>query len=208
MIIIIGTGAVAAELTFFLKGLHLIKGYLEYDYNIDKYYNRYNYHWPVLADIDNYKIDPDDLFILGVGNIKFRRFIIEKIKSKGGHFTNFVHPSCLVSPSFKMGEGNVISPYCLVDPKVEIGSFNLFTAQTAISHDCVLGDNNFISSSVLCGHVKVGNDNFFGIHSGVIPHVEIGSNNYIGAGVILKKNITDNFTVTNQCRELINPTVD
>jgi sugar O-acyltransferase (sialic acid O-acetyltransferase NeuD family) len=201
MIIIVGTGAVAAELTFFLKGIHLIKGYLEFDYNLEKYYNRYNYKAPVLGDIDNYEIQNDDQFVLGIANINFRKKVIRTLR--GAKFINIIHPLALVSPNLELGEGNIITPYCIIDPKVKIGSFNLFTAQTAISHDCVIGDNNFISSSVICGHVRMGNDNFFGVHAAVIPEVEIGSGNTIAAGVTLNRSITNDSIVYYDRKELI-----
>jgi sugar O-acyltransferase (sialic acid O-acetyltransferase NeuD family) len=201
MIIIVGTGAVAAELTFFLKGIHLIKGYLEFDYNLEKYYNRYNYKAPVLGDIDNYEIQSDDQFVLGIANINFRKKVIRTLR--GAKFINIIHPLALVSPNLELGEGNIITPYCIIDPKVKIGSFNLFTAQTAISHDCVIGDNNFISSSVICGHVRMGNDNFFGVHAAVIPELEIGSGNTIAAGVTLNRSITNDSIVYYDRKELI-----
>jgi sugar O-acyltransferase (sialic acid O-acetyltransferase NeuD family) len=201
MIIIVGTGAVAAELTFFLKGIHLIKGYLEFDYNLEKYYNRYNYKAPVLGDIDNYEIQSDDQFVLGIANINFRKKVIRTLR--GAKFINIIHPLALVSPDLELGEGNIITPYCIIDPKVKIGSFNLFTAQTAISHDCVIGDNNFISSSVICGHVRMGNDNFFGVHAAVIPELEIGSGNTIAAGVTLNRSITNDSIVYYDRKELI-----
>ena len=60
-IIIIGTGAVAEELTFFILDNNSkvkedqkinILGYIEYDYNIENYYNKYNFNAPVLSDVD------------------------------------------------------------------------------------------------------------------------------------------------------------
>ena len=50
-IIIIGSGAVASEITSYLDDINdvQIKGYLEYSYNLEKYYNVYNYKSPVIG---------------------------------------------------------------------------------------------------------------------------------------------------------------
>jgi len=199
--IIIGTGAVAAEITMFFPDQ--VDGYLEYDYNIEKYYDTYKYSKPVIGDVDNYKICLEDQFICAIANIDYKKIVIKKIKDRGGKFINFVHQSAIVSPDLEMGEGNIICPQCIIDPNVRIGSYNLFTAQTAISHDSVIGDNNFMSSVVIDGHVTIGNDNFFGTHSCVIPDKTIGSGNVIAAGVSIRKNIRDNMIIFNRPQDLI-----
>lgn len=203
MIVIIGTGAVAAEITFFIKGFHLVKGYIEYPENIEKYYNKYHLKKPILGDIDSYEIKQGDEFMLGVADIPFRRKVINKIKSKGGKFINFIHPSSVVSPDFIQGEGNFISPFCMVDPNVKIGDFNLLTGYSALSHDCTLGDNNILSSSILCGHVTAGSDNRFCIKSAVIPHITIGNGTTIQAGMTVDKDVPNNSTIFYRFKEKI-----
>ena len=46
--------------------------------------------------------------------------------------TSFVHPTAIVDPSAKIGEGNWIGPYCLIGPGVQIGSNNRFEAFVSI----------------------------------------------------------------------------
>ena len=169
--IIIGTGAVAAEISMFFSDF--IEGYLEYPDNIDKYYNKYNLKAPVLGDIDNFNAQGGS-FILGVGSIEFRKKVIEKIKNKGGRFINLIYHTAIVSDNVKMGEGDVIYPGCIISTNVEIGCFNLLTCQSILSHDCKLGDNNILATSLHCGYVQSGSNNLFGIRSTVIPGVSIG----------------------------------
>ena len=71
-IIIVGTGAIASELTMYIKDIKDIqlKGYLEYDYNVNKYYNSYHYEMPVLGDVDTYIPIANDFFLIGVSDVR------------------------------------------------------------------------------------------------------------------------------------------
>ncbi len=209
-LVIIGSGAVAAELTSFIgdksfsaeSGIR-IKGYIDYHENIEIYWKRYNLKNPVMGDIDTYKIAEDDWFVIGISDVKFRRKMYEKMKSRGGKFINIIHPTAIVAGDVVMGEGNIINPYCIIGPNVKIGDFNLLTSQSVISHDSVLGTNNILSTALLCGHVRVGDDNAFGIRSTVIPHLTIGSSNTIQAGMIVDRNVDDNSVVFHRFKEKV-----
>ncbi|MCG8412150.1 MAG: acetyltransferase [Bacteroidales bacterium] len=207
-IIIIGSGAVAAELTSFIEDTEMgqvqdiqIKGYLDYDENIEKYWKRYNLQKPVLADIDSYEIQDNDYFIIAISDVEFRKKMYNKIKEKQGKFFNFIHPSTIIAKNASLGEANIIYPQCIVGSNTMIGDFNLLTSQTIVSHDSVLGFNNILSTALLCGHVKMGDDNYFGIRATVVPHINIGNRNTIQAGMIVNKKIDDNSTVFYRYKE-------
>jgi acetyltransferase-like isoleucine patch superfamily enzyme len=196
--IIIGTGAVAAEITMFFPD---VTGYLEYSGNIDKYYNRYHLKAPILGDIDNYQPKKHDFFIVAAADILFREKVINIMREKGASFPNFIHDSAIICPEIAMGLGNVVYPQCIISTGVVMYSFNLLTCQSILSHDCNLGSNNVLATTLLCGHVTVGCNNSFGIRSTVIPHILIGDSNVIQAGMIVDKNITDNETVFYRYKE-------
>lgn len=206
-IVILGSGAVAAEITSYIEDSAIenmeVKGYLEYPQYIDEYYGRYNYTKPVLGDLDSYSIDAHDFFVLGTANIKVRRMMIEIIKKKGGKFINIIHPTSLISKSAQLGEGNVINPFCMLGPKSVIGDFNLLTSGSMISHDCLVGNNNIFSTGLLCGNVKVGDDNNFGIRATVIPQIVMGNRNVIQAGMIVDKDIESDVTVFHRFKEKV-----
>lgn len=202
-LIIIGTGAVAAELTIYLDDIKDVnlKGYLEYDYNLEKYYNSYHYVKPVLGDLDNYIPQENDYFLIGVSNNEFRKKILSIMLDKGAKFYTLVHPTAVVSHDAIIGEGSTIAPFCVVGPNTNVGKYNLLTSYTAISHDCVLGENNTFSSVIVCGRVKIGNNNTFYIRSTVQPDLRIGNNNTIAAGMIVDTNIQDDSTVFYRFKE-------
>ena len=209
-IIIVGSGGLAADLTTFFENTSSefykdlsIKGYIDYEYNIEEYWKRYDFDKPVLSDIDNYGINNDEYFVIGIADVKFRIKVIEKIKEKGGNFINLIHPTALVPKKLSIGVGNIIGPYCLIGPNTQIGDFNLLLAQSIIGHDCVVGNNNILASTLLCGHVRVENDNYFGARSTVIPRITVGSRNEVQAGMIVEKNIGDDTVIFHRFKEKI-----
>ena len=171
-IIIIGTGAVSAELTAYIFDNNktnknnsnlIIKGYIEYEHNIEKYYNKYKLESPILGDIDNYQFTKEDVVLIGISDLEFRKVIIEKLEKTHVKIINFIHNSAIIADNVTIGKGNIIYPHVIIGPLVEIGDYNLITSYSFVSHDCKIGKNNFLSTSGIAGRVNIGDDNFFGI---------------------------------------------
>ena len=212
-IIIIGTGAHASELVDYIDDYNKycnsssrieVKGFIDYEYNIEKYHNKYKLEAPVLGDIDSFITTEDDFFIIGIANIPFREKIIKSAEEKNWQFTNFIHQSCIISKSSNIGIGNVLCPGCIIGANVQINNFNFLNCYATISHDCIVGNNNVLSSySGIAGHVKINNNNFLSLHSAIIPKLSIGSNNIIQAGMIVDKSINDNEIIFHRFKEKV-----
>ena len=209
-IVIIGSGGLAAELTLCFENTSsehyndlFVNGYIDYEYNIEKYWKRYKLDKPVLNDIDNYEVTGEEYFVVGIADVDFRKMVIEKITQRGGRFINLIHPTAIVDKNRILGTGNIIGPFCIVGSNVQMGDFNLLLAQSTIGHDCIVGNNNIFASALLCGHVKVKDDNYFGIRSTVIPNINLGCRNKIQAGMIVDYNVKDDSVVFHRFKEKI-----
>lgn len=207
-IIVVGTGAVAAEITSYIEDTSLgdrfqIKGYLESPQYIEAFYKHYDLRAPILGNADDYVVESGDRFVLGIANPTIRKEKITMLQAKGAQFVNLVHPTAIVARTARMGEGNVIDPYCMLGPNAVLGNFNLLTSGSIVSHDCTVGNNNAFSTALLCGHVQMGNDNTMGIRSTVIPHITIGDRNTIQAGMVVDRNIGNDATVFHRFKEKI-----
>lgn len=207
-VVIIGSGGLAADITCGFENIstgpypHItIIGYIDYAENIEKFWRRYSFDQPVLADIDHYEIQGDEYFVVAVADIQFRKKMIEKVIEKGGRFINLIHPTAIVDKHSVIGNGNIVSPYSIIGPNVQLGDFNVMTSQTIIGHDCIVGSNNFFASTSLCGHASVADDNYFGIRATVLPHIAIGSKNIVQAGFIVDRQITDGNIVFQRIRK-------
>ena len=210
-VIIVGSGAVAAELTCYISDYNKFSpnskldllGYLDFDENIEKYWTKYKLQQPVLGDVYSYQINQEDNFIIAISDLTFRNKIIEILKERKANITGFIHYSSIISETARVGIGNIIYPFCIVGPNTIMGDFNLITSYSFISHDCIIGNNNFFSTAGLSGHVSIGNNNFFGIRSTILPKISIGSNNIIQAGMTVDKNIENETTVFYRFKESV-----
>lgn len=211
-IVIVGTGGCASEVTFYIEDNNTkvdsneqinIIGYLEYNENLLKYYDKYKYKAPVLGDIDSYVPESGHELLICVANIDFRKKVIDILEKKKANISSFIHSSSIIPKNADLGRGIIMYPFCVIEDHAVIGDYNILTTYSFISHDCTIGRNNFLSTSGIAGHVKVGDDNYFGIRSTVVPRVEIGNHNVIQAGMIVNRSVKDNTTVFYRYKEQV-----
>lgn len=209
-LIIVGTGAVAAEITSFIEGTTYlwdndiieIKGYLEFE-EYRYLHKEYNYIAPILGDIDSYEILEDDYFIVANANVSLRVDFVDRLNKKGAKFINLIHPTAIISRTAQIGIGNILSPNTQIGPNAKVGDFNILTSYSCISHDCKVGDYNSFSTCIVCGHATIGSRNSFYIRSTVIPKITIGNDCIIQAGMVVDKNTPDNATIFYRFKEKI-----
>jgi sugar O-acyltransferase (sialic acid O-acetyltransferase NeuD family) len=200
-IIIIGAGGHAAELRDYIGHYNhsnppeniRVKGYLDDD---EDNFGKYAYPEPFLGSIKNHLVDKNELYLMGIANLAYRRPIIEKFVREGAKFIGLIHPTALVSPSARIGKGVVISHNASVGPKAVIGDYCVLNSRCTIGHDSVLGRYNFISPQVaISGNTIIGDENMLGTNACTIPAKRIGNNNVVAAGMVIYKDIGDNETV-------------
>ena len=211
-VLILGTGGLAAELTFYIEDNNSkvnadckinILGYIDFEYNMEKYWKRYNFKAPILNDIDSYIPKNDEEILIGIADIKFRNKMIDILLKKNAKIASFIHPTVIISKNHDLGIGNIIFPYCIIEPHNTVGNYNILTSYSFISHDCIVGNGNFFSKAGIAGHVKIGDNNYFGIGSVIIPHTEIGNNNLIQAGMTVDRTVKDDTTVFHRFKEKV-----
>jgi sugar O-acyltransferase (sialic acid O-acetyltransferase NeuD family) len=111
------------------------------------------------------------------------------------HFGTAVHPTAIVAPSARIGEGTVVLHGAIVQPNARIGRHVLINTGASVDHDCVIGDYAHISpQAALSGHVTVGEGTHIGVGAVVIPTVTIGRWCKIGAGTVVIEDIPDHVT--------------
>lgn len=209
-IIIFGTGAVASELEMSLTTCNWLsandarlKGFLASDEAGIEHWKEYKYEQPWLGLFQDYKIEKDDYFVLGLGSPESKRRVVEQIRSRGGQFISFIHPGAAIAKTAKIGEGCLIYDQTIVGANTVLGDFNLMTTQSLISHDCHIGSFNFFSTCLLCGYTHVGDDNYFGVRVTTMPSINIGSRTKIHAGMIVDKDVPDDSTLFYKYKEKI-----
>lgn len=105
-------------------------------------------------------------------------------------FYTFVHPSCIVSRSAKIGVGTAIMAHGVVNANAVIGNHCTIHSNSLVGHDTEMGDYNFIAAhNVLGSNNKIGDANFFGLNATYNNYLEIGSNCFVGMASNVVKNI-------------------
>ena len=119
-------------------------------------------------------------------------------------FAQAIHPSAIIAPTARIGEGSVILHGAIVQANASVGRQVLLNTGASVDHDCVVEDYAHISPrAALCGHVRVGEGTHIGVGAVVIPKIRIGRWCRVGAGAVVVRDLPDHCTaVGNPARVL------
>jgi sugar O-acyltransferase (sialic acid O-acetyltransferase NeuD family) len=208
-VIIIGAGGHAAEIDEYIEYSQKVTGIIEFkiigflDDNPVSY-SRYKFSTPYLGGLKDHTVVKGSEYIIGIADLKYRRFFVDKFKAEGAHFVSFIHCGAYVSRSAVIGEGSIIGPNVNIGPNVRIGRYSLINSRSSMGHDTIVGDFNFICPNVcFSGFTEIGDENLFGINSATIPGIKVGNLNKIAAGMILDQNIGNDSVVFHRFKEKI-----
>lgn len=197
-LIIIGSGGMGREvynLAINCEGFNksfIIKGFLD---NWPDAINSFEGYPPVIGLIEDYCIQPDDVFVCSFGSVAEKKRAVQIILEKGGEFINLIHPSASIHNA-KIGNGCIILKNSVIGDHAKIGNFVLIQVSTLIGHDTIIGDYSRIDCQAVCvGGVII--EEGVTIHtSAVVNHkVKIGKGACVGALSFVIKNVKENSTV-------------
>jgi sugar O-acyltransferase (sialic acid O-acetyltransferase NeuD family) len=197
-VVSVGAGGFGREMLSWLKELeesdqYELTGFL--DKNIRALEN-YDIDYPILGDPENYEPKNDELFVCAIGNPGVKLQICSILKSKGGEFLKFVHPTAFIGRGSSIGDGTVLCPGAVVTSNAVIGSFVTLNVHASIGHDAVVGDGCTISGHCdVTGFASLGKGVFMGTHAAVLPKAVVGDYATIGAGSVVLKKVRSNATV-------------
>ena len=138
-----------------------------------------------IADYANFK---DAYYIIGIGNPKIR----EDISKLPCRWYTAVHPSSVVSPSAKIGEGTVVMPNAVINADAKVGRHTIINSAAVVEHDNEIDDFVHISVGArLGGTVKIGKSTHIGIGAAVKNNINICADCIVGAGAVVVKDIEE-----------------
>ncbi len=198
-LIIIGAGAFGREVLGWAKeiqgcdGEWTVKGFLD-----DKRdaLSGFGLEEEVLSSVDDYGVEPGDLFVCAIGVPKQKRRVCEKILSRGGEFVNLVHPSVIVGREVKLGRGIILCPRATLSCDIVVGDFVTVNLHSCVSHDVRIGNWTQLSDLCdLCGGVALGEEVFLGSHASILPGCRVGDRAVVGAGAVVSRDVEEAQTV-------------
>jgi len=217
-VIIVGAGGFARELLLALELYNMFKADEEPFYRCVGFLSDYGGEFdssaglpPIIDKIHGHSPLSDKVYLLGVGEPKYRRQISEVFKGNWDLFVPFLSRFANVNKinrakffakrNIKVGFGSsVLTPGITVD--VKIGNFVLINGSYSIGHEVQIGD--FTEVGPLCaigGRVVIEEGVHIGTGAIIAPDVKIGAWSKISAGAVVMKNLPPcSFVVPPQCK--------
>lgn len=144
------------------------------------------------ADAHKY-CDGETYLFVAIGNCKVRKEIMESLPDAKWYIA--IHPSAVVSPSAKIGEGSCVLPNAAVNNSAEIGKGVVVNTGAAVDHDNVIGDYSLLACGAhLAGTVSVGECTWIGVGSTISNNIVVCNNVRLEAGTVVIENITEEGT--------------
>lgn len=170
-----------------------IKGFLDDNVHALDGFDGYK---PVLTTIEDYNIEPEDVFVCSIGEVQAKVTICEKLKAKGAKFYTLIHKNSSVGKNTKIGEGTIIDESVHIDPDVIVGDDCLFQAQAIVGHDSVIGDYVRIDTQCsLVGGTIVKDRATIYTHAMISHNVVVGEDAVVGACSFVIKNVKPGVSV-------------
>lgn len=99
-----------------------------------------------------------------------------------------IHPSAVIAPSSRVGEGSVVFPNVTVSVDTQVGSFGLLYIQATVCNDCMLGNYvSVMSNAQVSERVGIGDECYLAAGSNIYPHRKLGSHVKVAVGAVVSK---------------------
>lgn len=132
----------------------------------------------------------------GIGNLKIRRDVFQRLAQARFVCPAVVHPSAVVEPSAILSPGVQVFPLAYIGSECRIGFGTIVNTGAIVSHDCILSDLvNISPGAILAGMVQVGNGVLVGMGATINLEVVIGDQARIGNGATVKTDLPMNQIV-------------
>jgi sugar O-acyltransferase (sialic acid O-acetyltransferase NeuD family) len=134
-----------------------------------------------------------DQLVVGIGyqHFAYRWDCFQRFKARIP-FLTFIHSSCWVDESTRIGAGSFLMPGILIDDHVEIGENVFMQVGCSISHHSTIKENCFLGPRVtIAGCVTVERDCFLGVGSVIIDSVNMCPDVKTGGGAVVIESIRE-----------------
>ena len=150
----------------------------------------------VISSVDEYVIQPEDVFACAIGNSIIRRLVMEKMRVKGANFVNLIHPTSFVTDSFTLGYGIILYPYSIISDNAVVSDGCIINMHSSVAHDSFVGAYTTVSAYCdITGNCKIGEEVFMGTSVKMAPGTKIGNKAFLCAGSIIMTRVKDGVKV-------------
>lgn len=149
-------------------------------------------HGPVAALYERLLQPAPPQVVVAIGDNALRVSLSKELASRGALLATVVHPSCVLSPSARVGPGSVVLAGAVINARSDVGRACIVNTRASIDHDCTIADGAHIApGAALAGDVLVGEQAWVGIGASIIQGVTIGRGSIVGAGAAVISDVPD-----------------
>lgn len=150
----------------------------------------------ILSSVEDYKIQPNDVFICALGDPQYRQIYAQKIIDKGGEFITLIDKTAIIGQNAVLGKGCIIKNHVTISTDVHIGDFVYIQPYCDVGHDAVVGNYCHLNTySFMGGYSQLEDYAVLQTHATLLPHKRVGVHAVVGAGSVAIRNVKANTTV-------------
>ncbi|MCS3831917.1 sugar O-acyltransferase (sialic acid O-acetyltransferase NeuD family) [Aeromonas veronii] len=158
---------------------------------------------PYLGTVGAYQPLESDIFVIAIGNVGYRETVYNKLKDKSVSFLTYIHPTALVSPSARLGEGVIVCPFSIINAAAVVNENVAINVNVSIGHEAFVGSHSVLSPyGALNGVARIGKKVFLGTRSTVFPGVSVGDECVIDSHSAVRKNADKQFFLSDRANFL------
>jgi len=173
---------------------YCVKGFLDSDSCKLEGFDNYP---KIISSVEDYEIKKNDVFVCALGDVIYKKYYANIIKTKGGKFINVINENFNLDSNVEIGkEGVIIFQNSIISCDSVIGDFVTLQPNVVLGHDTTIGDNCHIDSFVFTGGFsKISNNVTIHTRATILPHIEVKDNVIVGACTLVNKNVEKNKVV-------------
>jgi acetyltransferase-like isoleucine patch superfamily enzyme len=152
-----------------------------------------------LGRIDAYVPAVDERLILTLGQPEVRRRLATALLSKGAQFLSYVHASCYVSGTARLGLGIIVCPNAVINSGARCEDFAVVNVFGSVGHGATVGAYSVLSPyAALNGDAAIGAECFLGTRATIFPGVSLGAQCVVDSHGFVKRSVGDRMMIASR----------
>lgn len=130
--------------------------------------------------------------IVGLGDNYLREKVVLEIlqQVESFNFINVISKFSYISPTSKIGVGNVIMPGVVVNSEAVIANHCVINTKSSLEHNCFMEDFSSLSAGVTTGgYFTLGRYSAVALGVTILDRITIGENVVVGSGSLVTKDL-------------------
>jgi sugar O-acyltransferase (sialic acid O-acetyltransferase NeuD family) len=171
----------------------IIKGFLDDDSTA---LNNFSNYPQIISSVEEYEIQPNDVFICALGSVQWKKHYAELISRKGGEFINLISKNVMINENSKIGLGCILLGSITISNDVIVEDFVTVHSYVTFGHDVKIGKYVNIGAYCFFGGFSIIEDEVaVHVRATVLDRLRIGKKATVGAGSVVIRNVKGSTTV-------------